>query len=32
MKDIAKAIKLDPCYILGAGAGPWPYANTNCEV
>lgn len=22
----------DKSFVIGAGAGPWPYANTNCEV
>ena len=32
LKDLSKILNLDPCYITGAGAGPWPYAGTNCEV
>lgn len=23
---------LDSCLIIGAGAGPWPFIGTNCEV
>ncbi|XP_043484067.1 ester hydrolase C11orf54 homolog [Leptopilina heterotoma] len=22
----------DKSFVIGAGAGPWPYANTNCEM
>ena len=32
LKDLSEILNLDPCYITGAGAGPWPYAGTNCEV
>ncbi|KAK6625401.1 hypothetical protein RUM43_005698 [Polyplax serrata] len=32
LRDIGKLLNLDPCYITGAGAGPWPYAGTNCEM
>ncbi|XP_014240638.1 ester hydrolase C11orf54 homolog [Cimex lectularius] len=31
-RDVAKTVNLNPCFIVGAGAGPWPYANTNCEM
>lgn len=32
MKEFGKLAGLDSCLIIGAGAGPWPYAGTNCEV
>lgn len=31
LKDIAKIVDSDPAYIIGAGAGPHPYATVNCE-
>lgn len=32
LKDIAKLIKSDPAFIIGAGAGPNTYIGVNCEV
>lgn len=32
MKDLGKLTGLDSFLMIGAGAGPWPYAKTNCEV
>ncbi|KAI4461183.1 hypothetical protein MML48_5g00014484 [Holotrichia oblita] len=31
MQDIAKLINMDPAFIVGAGAGPFPFAGVNCE-
>ncbi|XP_059061237.1 ester hydrolase C11orf54 homolog [Achroia grisella] len=28
---LAKHLRRDPAYIIGAGAGPWPAFNVNCE-
>ncbi|KAG8225264.1 hypothetical protein J437_LFUL006497 [Ladona fulva] len=30
--DIAKIVESPSTFIIGAGAGPWPYAHTNCEL
>ncbi|XP_071447013.1 ester hydrolase C11orf54 homolog [Hetaerina americana] len=30
--EIAKAVGSPSAFIIGAGAGPWPFANTNCEM
>lgn len=32
IKDIAKIVNLNPAFVIGAGAGPHPYAGGNCEV
>lgn len=32
LKNIAATVKSNPTFIIGAGAGPHPYAKTNCEV
>ncbi|KAK9497034.1 hypothetical protein O3M35_012824 [Rhynocoris fuscipes] len=32
MNDIARITNLKPCFIIGAGAGPWPYVGKNCEM
>ena len=32
MKEFGKTAGLDSFLMIGAGAGPWPYAKTNCEV
>jgi hypothetical protein len=32
MKDIMKITGFDPLFVVGAGAGPWPYANICSEV
>lgn len=33
IKDIARITGLnDSVFIIGAGAGPWPYAGVNCEL
>ncbi|XP_025421115.1 ester hydrolase C11orf54 homolog [Sipha flava] len=31
MKDIMKITGFDPLFVVGAGAGPWPYANICSE-
>jgi len=31
LRDIAKLASLDSALIIGAGAGPFPYATVNCE-
>lgn len=32
LKDIAHLVKSPKVFIIGAGAGPFPYAGVNCEV
>uniref|UniRef100_A0A0V0GA07 DUF1907 domain-containing protein n=1 Tax=Triatoma dimidiata TaxID=72491 RepID=A0A0V0GA07_TRIDM len=32
MKDIASTVGMKSCFIIGAGAGPWPYIGKNCEL
>lgn len=32
MKDLGKAADVDSAFLIGAGAGPWPYAGVNCEM
>jgi hypothetical protein len=32
LKKLATMIDADPAFIIGAGAGPHPYAGVNCEV
>ncbi|KAJ9584126.1 hypothetical protein L9F63_021535 [Diploptera punctata] len=32
MKDLGKLANVDPAFLIGAGAGPWPYAGVNCEM
>lgn len=32
LKDIAKAIQIEPVFLAGAGAGPYPFIGVNCEV
>lgn len=29
---LAGHLRRDPAYLAGAGAGPWPFINVNCEV
>ncbi|GJQ71658.1 hypothetical protein Trydic_g11354 [Trypoxylus dichotomus] len=31
MNDIIKLISMDSAFIIGAGAGPFPFAGVNCE-
>ncbi|KAF5292596.1 hypothetical protein FQA39_LY13929 [Lamprigera yunnana] len=31
LRDVAKVCKVNPAFIIGAGAGPHPYAKSNCE-
>lgn len=30
--EIAKTVDSESAFLIGAGAGPWPYAGTNCEM
>ncbi|KDR15774.1 ester hydrolase C11orf54 homolog [Zootermopsis nevadensis] len=32
MSDIGKLTDVEPTFLIGAGAGPWPYAGVNCEM
>lgn len=32
LKDVATLAEVPRAFIIGAGAGPWPYAGVNCEV
>nr|BAN20564.1 conserved hypothetical protein [Riptortus pedestris] len=32
VKDIVKAIGLQQCFVIGAGAGPWPFIGKNAEM
>lgn len=32
LRDTAKQTGFDNVFIVGAGAGPFPHAGTNCEV
>nr|CAD7571519.1 unnamed protein product [Timema californicum] len=32
IKDVGRLVGVEPAFIIGAGAGPWPYAGVNCEV
>lgn len=32
MSYIGKLTDIEPSFLIGAGAGPWPYAGVNCEV
>ncbi|XP_046390661.1 ester hydrolase C11orf54-like [Ischnura elegans] len=32
LRKIAAVVGSPSAFIIGAGAGPWPYANTNCEM
>jgi hypothetical protein len=32
MADIGRFVDVEPTFLIGAGAGPWPYAGVNCEV
>lgn len=32
LKDIAKLIQIEPVFLTGAGAGPYPFIGVNCEV
>ncbi|XP_050535250.1 ester hydrolase C11orf54 homolog [Daktulosphaira vitifoliae] len=31
-KDLKQVTGSDPIFIIGAGAGPWPYSGVNCEL
>ncbi|KAK7864774.1 hypothetical protein R5R35_012270 [Gryllus longicercus] len=31
-KDVARWSEINPAFIIGACAGPWPYAGVNCEM
>lgn len=31
LKDIAKLIQIEPVFLTGAGAGPYPFIGVNCE-
>ncbi|XP_022917939.2 ester hydrolase C11orf54 homolog [Onthophagus taurus] len=30
-RDIQRVLNINPCYFMGAGAGPFPYTEVNCE-
>lgn len=32
VKDVVKRVGIDPCCVIGAGAGPWPFIGKNAEV
>lgn len=32
LRPLPKLVNDKECFVIGAGAGPWPYAETNCEV
>ncbi|XP_066997889.1 ester hydrolase C11orf54 homolog isoform X1 [Anabrus simplex] len=32
VKDVGHFAEVDPAFIIGAGAGPWPHAGVNCEM
>ncbi|PNF39100.1 Ester hydrolase C11orf54-like protein [Cryptotermes secundus] len=32
MSYIGKLTDVEPSFLIGAGAGPWPYAGVNCEM
>ena len=32
LNTIPKLVGDDECFVIGAGAGPWPYVGVNCEV
>lgn len=32
LRDVPGIVGLESGFVTGAGAGPWPYAKTNCEV
>jgi len=32
LSDVGKLTDVEPTFLIGAGAGPWPYAGVNCEV
>lgn len=32
LADMCKVLEVEPGFLLGAGAGPWPYLGVNCEV
>lgn len=32
MTGLGKLADVDPAFLIGAGAGPWPYAGVNCEM
>nr|CAD7401261.1 unnamed protein product [Timema cristinae] len=32
IKDVGRLVGVEPAFIIGAGAGPWPYAGVNCEM
>lgn len=32
LSDVGKLTDVEPTFLIGAGAGPWPYAGVNCEM
>ncbi|XP_063229985.1 ester hydrolase C11orf54 homolog [Bacillus rossius redtenbacheri] len=32
LKDVGSWAEVEPAFVIGAGAGPWPYAGVNCEM
>lgn len=32
LSDVGKLTDVEPAFLIGAGAGPWPYAGVNCEM
>nr|CAD7588373.1 unnamed protein product [Timema genevievae] len=32
ISDVGRLVGVEPAFIIGAGAGPWPYAGVNCEM
>lgn len=32
VNDLKQVTGTDPMFVIGAGAGPWPYVGVNCEV
>ena len=30
--SLPEVVGYDPAFVVGAGAGPWPYIGVNCEV
>ena len=32
LRTVPQLVGDEKCFIIGAGAGPWPYTGVNCEV
>lgn len=32
LRTVPALVEENECFVIGAGAGPWPHVGVNCEV